>query len=77
MVIDISDVRHVGTKICNHVTQFPSRLGGIDCVRRLPDPGKQSNGWALEINIAYEVSIIGSRVATRISHREQRNVMPP
>ena len=74
MVIDAPNMRDIRPELLDHRANPPPRVRRINCMPhppRLLPPCR----LGLEVNVGHEVSIVRSRLATRISHREQRHFM--
>src|SRR5579872_661340 len=74
MVIDVTNMRHIRLKIADHGPQSTSSFYGINCMCSASD--FCSKAWpVLEIDVRDEVVIVGGRVASRIGHGKQGDLM--
>ena len=76
MVINIADVRDVGAKIRDHLSNLAARLGGIDRAKR-KSRFRGYSAVALEIDTRDKVVVIGSLLSARIGHGEEGHFVAP
>ena len=70
MVIDIANMRDLGTEVSDHATDLLSGLGGINSVKG--QTSLRDRAPILEIRERYEVSVIGGGLAARIFHMDNQ-----